>query len=131
MTDIHVNETLYFEWWSPNNGEYFNETWVAPAWIENNPSYSTFFETEIMGEPAENMPGEWVVNVLNNGTWWGHVVFDLIDDNTALGSSILENVPTGTMAITNIQTPDSYNVGENVSVKVTVAYSLVFGIIAA
>jgi len=123
MTDIHVNETLYFEWWSPNNGEYFNETWVAPAWIENNPSYSTFFETEIMGEPAENMPGEWVVNVLNNGTWWGHVVFDLIDDNTALGSSMLENVPTGTMAITNIQTPDGYNVGENVSVKVTVAYS--------
>ncbi len=123
MTDIHMNDTLYFEWWSPNDGEYFNETWVAPAWIETSPSYSKFFEIEIMGEPAENMPGEWVVNVLNNGTWWGHVVFDMIDDSIASGPSIPQDVSSNAMAITNIQTPGSYNTGENVTVTVKVSYN--------
>ncbi len=113
----------YFEWWSPNDGEYFTETWTAPAWIETTPHYSRFFEIEIMGEPAEKMPGEWVVNILNNGTWWGHAVFELVDEGTPSIPNTPQDVPSNVMAITDIQTPGSYNTGENVTVSVTVGYN--------
>jgi hypothetical protein len=123
MTDIMVNDTLLIEWWPPSGDMYHEETWTAPAWIETTPHYSRFFEIEIMSEPAENMPGEWSCNIYNNDTWWGHAVFELVDESTPSGPSTPEDVPSNVMAITDVQTPSTYNPGENVTVSVTVGYN--------
>jgi hypothetical protein len=122
MTNVHVNDTLTFEWWPPSGELYHKETWTASQGVESTPSYNMFTEIEIQGEPAENMPGEWSVNIYNNGTWWGHAVFELVTESTP-SSPNTNNLSTNALGITKIKTPDSFNVGDNVSVKVTVGYS--------
>ncbi|MBD3171431.1 hypothetical protein GF326_03060 [Candidatus Bathyarchaeota archaeon] len=122
MTDIHTNDTLVFEWWPPAGNLYDEQEWRAPYWTEDVPSYSRFTEIEIMGEEAENMPGEWAINIYNNGTWWGHVVFELVNEDI---SSLpdRENLPTNIIGILNVELPDSFNEGDNVSVSVQVGYN--------
>jgi hypothetical protein len=120
MTDITPGETMLFEWWPPSGELYHEETWVAPDWIDSTPHYSMFVEIEIMGDPAEDMPGVWSCNIYNNGTWWGHAIFELVDESIPTGPSTTQQ---NGMAITNIMTPGTYNEGDDVTVSVTVGYS--------
>ena len=120
MTDINPGETMLFEWWPPSGELYHEETWVAPDWITTTNHYSMFVEIEIMSDPAEDMPGEWSCNIYNNGTWWGHAVFELVDESTPSGPGTTQQ---NGMAITNIVTPGTYNEGDDVTVSVTVGYS--------
>jgi len=120
MTDLHENDTLSFEWWPPSGELYHTETWVAPPGIESMPYYELMVDIEIMGDPAENMPGEWSCNIYNNGSWWGHAVFELTSEGA---SPSMENIPSNVMAITDIQLPTNYTPGENVTISVTVAYN--------
>ena len=123
MTDITPGETMLFEWWPPSGELYHEETWVAPDWISTTPHYSMFVEIEIMSDPAEDMPGVWSCNIYNNGTWWGHAVFELVDESTPSGPTTPEDVPSNVMAITDLKTPGTYNEGDDVTVSVTVGYN--------
>ena len=76
-----------------------------------------------MGDPAENMPGVWAADITVNGTWWGHAAFEIVDEGTPSGPGTPGDVPSNVMAITDLQTPGTYNSGENVSVSVTVGYN--------
>jgi hypothetical protein len=120
MTNINVNDTILIEWYPPSGEIYHEETWVAPDWITTTPHYSRFFEIEIMSDPAENMPGVWSCNIYNNGTWWGHAVFELVDESTP---SSPDQTQQNGMGITDLETPDTYNEGDDVTVSVTVAYN--------
>lgn len=120
MTDITAGETILVEWWPPSGELYHEETWVVPEGMAPTPSYSRFFEIEIMSDPAEDMPGQWSCNIYNNGTWWGHAVFELVDESTPSGPVTTQQ---NGMAITNIVTPGTYNEGDDVTVSVTVGYN--------
>ena len=122
MTDLYANESMVFEWWPPSGEVYHIEEWYAPFWVGPGSTYSMFTEIEIMGEPAETMPGVWAVDIYNNETWWGHAAFELVDEGTP---SLPDpgDVPMNVMGITNVETPDGFNEGDNVTVKVTVGYN--------
>ncbi len=126
MTDIHAKDTLLFEWWPPSGELYYEETWTAADWLDNTPHYSMMSEIEIMGEPAENMPGEWAVNIYNNGTWWGHAVFYIIDGSSSSDSSTgsdSEVIRGYYIWVTDVRVVGDVALGQNTTIEVDLEYN--------
>ena len=123
LSDVSPGDNIIIEWWPPSGELYKVHNWTAPSWVQYNSDWDMWEDIEIMGDPAENMPGVWAADITVNGTWYGHAVFEIVDESTPSGPGTPEDVPSNVMAITDLQTPGTYNSGENVSVSVTLEYN--------
>jgi len=103
--------------------------WTAPFWVQDNSDWDMWEDMEIMGDPAENMPGTWAADVYNNGTWWGHVVFEIVTDGTSTDSTTSTGSDSGEVIrgyyvwVSDIRPVGEIDLGQNVTIEVDIEYS--------
>lgn len=84
-------------------------------------------DMEIMGDPAEDMPGLWAANIFVDGTRWGDVTFELVTDGGSSDSSTDtgdDEVIRGYYVwVKDVRTVGDVVLGQNVTLMVDIEYN--------
>ena len=127
LSDVSPGDNIIIEWYPPSGDLYKMHNWTAPSWVQPHSSWDMWEDIEIKADPAENMPGVWSANVYNNGTWWGHAVFELVSDGstgTGSGSGGDDEVIRGYyIEVTDVRPVGEVVFGQNVTIEVDIKYN--------
>jgi len=126
LSDVNPGDNIIIEWYPPSGNIYKVHNWTAPSWVQPHSNWDMFEEIEIKADPAENMPGVWAADVYNNGTWWGHAVFELVSDGsngTDSGSGGAEVIRGYYIEVTDVRPVGEIVFGQNVTVEVDIKYN--------
>jgi len=127
LSDVNPGDNIIIEWWPPSGDLYKVHNWTAPSWVQPNSDWDMWEDMEIMGDPAENMPGVWAADITVNGTWWGHAAFEIVKDGstgTDSGSGSDDEVIRGYyIEVTEVRPVGNIVLGQNVTIEVDIKYN--------
>jgi len=127
LSEVSPGDNIIIEWWPPEGELYKTTNWTAPSYVEDNSDWDMWEDMEIMGDPAEDMPGLWAANIFVDGARWGDVTFELVTDGSSSNSSTDtddDEVIRGYYVwVTDVRTVGDVVLGQNVTLEVDIEYN--------
>ncbi len=135
LSDVRQGDVILIEFLTPDGDDYVTLNWTAPFWIEDGSTWDFWEDIEVQGDwraSDPNMmmtdhPGTWTAHVTVNGTWWDHLVFDVVSDGSTGDSSGSTDDDTKIRGyyvhVTDVTPIGGVTLGQNATVEVTVEYN--------
>lgn len=137
LSDVSQGDEIIIEFLSPNGDEYVTLNWTAPSWIEDGSTWDFWEDIEVHGDwraadPSIMMydaPGTWTAHVTVNGTWWDHLVFEVVSVQSDTGGSTDTSTDDDTkirgyyVHVTDVNPVGQVTLGQNATVEATVEYN--------